>query len=273
VKLASVAVALGLLAPAAFAQTVSTPGAIPIARIAYVDDVVEVQSPGRDWQRVPEGAALRIGDRLRTGAVGTARIDFSWMSVALAGATQIQVPPFLVLATVLEQGRIEQTSESGDMIKLVTSEAVVRGKGRVAVRREGARTLVSALEGSFRVEAAGQGVSLAAGLGTIVSAGNVPQSPVRLPPAPSRLEPGDDPLYADKDEPIMLRFASSARVHHLQLLAVDSEQVLLARDVEASPVPLKIPWLGTFRWRVSARDAAGLEGSPSRGGLIAVVAK
>jgi hypothetical protein len=34
-----------------------------------------------------------------------------------------------------------------------------------------------------------------------------------------------------------------------------------------------VPWEGAFRWRVSARDARGLEGVPSEDGFIAVDAR
>lgn len=254
-------------------QPASPPGAIPIARIAYVDDVVEVQPAGKGWSRVLEGAELRIGDRLRTGRRGVARIDFPWMSLALSGGTQISVPASLVLATVLEEGRIEQASPRGEMIKLLTAEATIRGEGRVAVRRERGRTLVSALAGSFRVEGGGKTATLASGQGTLVAAGRAPRPPAPLPPAPVGLAPGDDPLYVGLGKPVTLQFVSVAKAHHLQVLGMDSSQILIEEDVATAPATLSIPWLGTFRWRVAARDPDGLEGLPSRDGLIAVVSK
>jgi hypothetical protein len=244
-----------------------------VARIAYVDDVVEVQPAGKGWSAVIEGAELRIGDKLRTGRRGVARIDFPWMSVALSGATQISVPASLVLAMVLEEGRVEQASPGGEMIKLVTAEATIRGEGRVAVRRERGRTLVSALAGGFRVEARGKTAALAAGEGTVVATGRAPRPPVALPPAPLGLDPGEDPLYVDLGKPVTLQFASEARAHHLQVLGIDGGQILIERDIATAPATLSIPWPGTFRWRVAARDAEGLEGLPSREGLIAVVAR
>jgi hypothetical protein len=54
-------------------------------------------------------------------------------------------------------------------------------------------------------------------------------------------------------------------------LALDREQVLLARDVSAPPVRLELPWRGTYRWRVSARDGLGIESRPSSEGLICSV--
>jgi hypothetical protein len=52
---------------------------------------------------------------------------------------------------------------------------------------------------------------------------------------------------------------------------MSSDVILLERDVGASPQTIAIPWLGTFRWRVSARDARDLEGIPSAEGLVCVV--
>lgn len=261
-------------APASSQGQPGVPAAIAIARISYVDDLVEVRRPGQaSWGRVDIGAELRIGDRLRTGPRGTVRIDFPWMAVALAGSSELSVPPSLVLATVLEEGRVEQSSPTREIVKLLTAEARVRGEGRATVRREQGRTLVSTLQGSFSVEAAGQIVTVGAGEGTLVVAGSPPAPARALPAAPRGLDPGDDPLYVLPGEPVTLRFESAAKAHHLQVLGVDSTEVLLERDIAGSPATVVIPWEGTFRWRVSARDADGLEGLPSREGLIAVVAR
>lgn len=257
----------------ASAQKASPPAPIAIAKIAYVDDLVERQARGEGWARVTEGMELRIGDRLRTGRRGSARIDFPWMSVALAGSSQLSVPASLVLSTVLEEGRVEQTAPRGEMIKLVTAEARIRGEGRVVVRRENGRTLVSALAGSFRIDGAGKPVSLASGQGTIVAAGRAPLPPVPLAPAPTALDPGDDPLYVLPSEPVTMRFMSTATAHHVEVVTIDSNEVLLQRELGTGPATVVIPWEGTFRWRVSARDKDGLEGLPSKEGLIAVVAK
>jgi hypothetical protein len=41
--------------------------------------------------------------------------------------------------------------------------------------------------------------------------------------------------------------------------------------VGAPPIRVEIPWLGTYRWRVSARDPRGIESPPSAEGLICSV--
>ncbi len=269
------AIRRSLLAAALTAGVASAakPAPIPIARVAYVDGLVELQSGKSAWTRVAEGGELRIGDRLRTGEAGSARVDFPWMSVALSGASTLAVPDSLVLATVLEEGRLEQSAPSGDLIKLIAGPARIRGEGKVVVRREGNATFVSALAGRFRVESAGSFVSVTGGEGTIVRGNATPQPPRPLAAAPSDLDPGDDPRYTLPTESLTLRFRSTARHHHVQILGIESTQALIERDVQGIEVTLAIPWPGTFRWRVAARDGDGLEGLYSREGLIAVVEK
>jgi hypothetical protein len=149
----------------------------------------------------------------------------------------------------------------------------VRGGGRVVVRREGASTRVAVLSGQFRVEAAGGAVDLARGQGTIVTAGKAPLEAVDLPPAPSDVVPGSDPVYVLKGQPATLTWTSRGSSHHVQLLGIGRDEILVDRDVGPAPVPLEIPWLGTFRWRVSSRDPRGLEGLPSKEGVLCVVEK
>jgi hypothetical protein len=59
----------------------------------------------------------------------------------------------------------------------------------------------------------------------------------------------------------------------VELLDLERDEVLLARETGAPPLGIEIPWPGTFRWRVSARDARGLESRPSTTGLVCSVAR
>jgi hypothetical protein len=97
----------------------------------------------------------------------------------------------------------------------------------------------------------------------------IPDHRHRIPPAEG-LWPALDPVFVAPGEPLELRWKGSAPGYQLELLPVGSDVVLLQRDVAASPVKIQVPWEGAFRWRVSARDARGLEGLPSADGLIAV---
>jgi hypothetical protein len=80
-------------------------------------------------------------------------------------------------------------------------------------------------------------------------------------------------VYEQTGQPVQLRWNSNAPLHRLELLGLDSDEVLLARELPAKSLSLVIPWLGTFRWRVYTLDREGLESRPSAEGLVCVVDK
>jgi hypothetical protein len=230
---------------------------------------------GDDWRPLTEGAELRTGDRLRTGPDATAHLAFPAGRVTLGPASSARIVPAVSPFVSLEAGRIEQTRGAGDLVKLATAEAVVRGRGHVVVRRRDGSTTVSVLDGRVRVEAGPRVTSLSGGQGLRLRAGRTgpPEAAAPLPPPPRLLVPGADPRYLGRDEPLPLSWDSPGAAFHVQVLAVGSDEVLLAREVAAPPLVLRLPWLGTFRWRVSARDPLGQEGPPSADGHVCVVVK
>lgn len=246
---------------------------IGIGTLAWLDRGIErAELPGKtSWQRLREGAALRTGDSFRTEPDATARLDFPWMSVTLGGATLLTIPASSVLSTVLEQGRAEFAGPGREMVKIKVGDGEVRGGGRLVLRRSAGRTSATALEGSFKVRAAGRSVVLGAGQATVVSDGRPPEPPTPLPRTPSDLEPGRDPLYVRSGQAAELVWSAASPGHHVEVLALDDDRVLLARDVAAPPLRIELPWLGTYRWRVTARDARGVESRPSETGLICSV--
>lgn len=245
----------------------STPPAV--ARIGFADRRVELSS-GQGWREAKEGAALRLGDGLRTAPDALARLELPWMAMTVSATSVVRFPNDYLLSTVLEQGRVQVRSDKRDMLKLVTAEGEVRGHGSAVVRREGRVTLVSVLEGRFLVEGAGQAVVVLPGAGVIVRDGKPPRPPVALAEPPEGLSPGSDPLYIARGEAVSLTWTSKAGAHQLEVLPVGSDVVLIQQDVGAPPWRLTIPWPGAFRWRVAARDERGLEGMPSADGLICV---
>jgi hypothetical protein len=249
---------------------------IAVASLAYASGPVEREAPGTGAASILKpGEFMRTGDRVRTGVDGVARLAFPWMSITASPSTTIHIPSEVILSVVFDQGRAEVAAEGGDILKVRAAEAEVRGAGRVVVRRDAQRQMlvVTAREGTFRVEGGGKAVVLLAGEGTIVRQGSPPEAASRLPPAPSDLHPGKDPTYVVKGEPAKLSWRQAGATHHLEILPLESNDVLLERDVGVGPEQMTIPWLGTYRWRVAARDAIGLESLPSAEGLICVVEK
>jgi hypothetical protein len=249
---------------------------IAVATLSYVDQAVErefMPTPA-GWKPLKEGDAVRTGDRIRTSAEALARLQFPWMSVTAGPATTLHIPASVVLSTVLDEGRAEFEAGTREIVKVRTAEAEIRGCGRIVVRRVRERTLVMAMamDGTFRIDARGHVAVLRTGEGVIVRDGQPPGPPLKLPEAPRVLEPGKDPVYVRKGERIALRFEPSGPAY-VQILPFERPEVLIAREAGASPVAVDIPWEGTYRWRVSARDAQGLESLPSDDGVVCVVSR
>lgn len=247
---------------------------IAIGDLVWTDgDVMRAEPPDKtSWRKVATGDKLRTGDTLRTGEAAVARIELPWMKLTLAPASMISIPASTVLSTVLDQGRAEFSGPGRDIVKIEVGQGEVRGGGRVVLRRSVGRTSVTALEGSFKVRSAGRTVEIRKGQGTHVVDGRPPEPARALPPAPDGLWPGADVGYVRSGQPLELRWAAKGASHHVELLALQGDdQVLLARDVAAPPLRLSIPWLGTYRWRVTTRDARDVESPPSADGLICSV--
>src|SRR4030095_5320121 len=192
------------------------------------------------------------------------------MAFTVSPAAALTFPDQDILSTVLEQGRLALSAEAREILKVVTPEAEIRGRGRVVVRRDGQRTLVTAITGRFTVEGDGQVVVLSAGKGTIVTEKGKPLAPVDTPEPPKNLKPGSDPVYVTPGTTLDGTAATTRAANQIELLPVGSDVVLLQKEVGAPPWKLELPWPGAFRWRVSSRDEKGLEGRPSAAGGICV---
>ncbi len=246
---------------------------IAIGDLAWVDRGIErAELPEKSsWRPLGPGDKLRTGDTFRTSEDATARLSFPWMEVTLGSSTMLTIPASTVLSTVLEQGRAEFAGPGRDIVKIRVGDGEVRGGGRLVLRRSVGRTSAAVLEGAFRVRSASRTVEIKAGEGTVVEDGRPPEAPTPLPPAPGGLRPGRDPVYVRSGQALDLRWTAAGPSHHVEILALDADEVLLEREAGAPPLRLEIPWLGTYRWRVSARDARGLESRPSTAGLICSV--
>jgi hypothetical protein len=237
-------------------------------------DVERAELPLKSsWRRLVTGDKLRTGDTFRTSEDTTARLAFPWMAVTLGPSTMLTIPSSTVLSTVLEQGWAEFAGPGRDIVKIRVGDGEVRGGGRLVLRRSVGRTSATALEGAFRVRAAGRTVEIRGGEGTVVIDGRPPDAPQPLPAPPRGLQPGKDPVYVRVGQSVDLRWTAGGPSYRVELLALKADEVLFARDVTAPPFRMEIPWLGTYRWRVSTRDARGLESPPSSDGLICSVEK
>jgi len=272
--LVAVATLLGAAATAPAAPSRKKSPGIVVAKLAWGEQPVERSPEGRSaWKAVREGDPMHTGDHLRTSPTGVARLDFPWMVVTLGPGSELSVPPDAVLSTVLDRGRAEFSGEGRDIVKIEVGEGEIRGGGRLVLWREGTRTAATVLAGAFRVSARGRTVEIRGGEGTSLVDGQPPRDAAPLPGAPDGLVPGVDPVYVASGRTTELTWTPGKGDggHHVEVLALQSDEVLLARNVSAPPARLEIPWLGTFRWRVSARAESGVESAPSSAGYVCVV--
>jgi hypothetical protein len=196
------------------------------------------------------------------------------MEIVVGGDAVVGLTPSAVLSATLDKGRLQERSTAGDILKVVTAEGEVRGRGDVVVTRsaEAGETRVSSLRGWFRVRSPRGMVSLDAGQGTIVRRGEEAEI-LDLPAAPTGITPGTDPPYIPLGRTARLSWRGTAPRYHVEVLDLAGREVVLSREVEGTSVDVPARELGTFQWRVSSVDARGLEGLASPHGLFCVVEK
>jgi hypothetical protein len=269
---------LAALAGSAEAQTGKTkgapsptPAALEVARMGFVEGGVETQHPGEAWTKATEDQPLLIGDRVRTLKGGTARLEFPWTAVAVGDGSEVSIPNARLLTLQLDRGRLDIDPEQ-TLLRVVTDEALVSGSGRTLVRREGTSTFVASYNGGADVEAKGSIVRLGINKGTLVTAGKPPGEATPLGPAPRVVSPRADPRYVKPGEPVRLTWTGQETAFHLEVLSIDSDVPVVSLDIENREYDLRLPWLGTFRWRVAGRFGP-VESQASGEGLICVVEK
>jgi hypothetical protein len=241
---------------------------IPVARAYSAGPGLESLRAKR-WTPLADGTLVKTGDRVRTGA-GAAALKFPWTTLIVSPASILGIPPSIVLTAHLDEGRVEQRAVGEDIIKMRTPEGVVRGSGHLVVRRQGGKTFISALEGTFDVATGPGTVRLDGGYGTIVLPGARPSSPRALPTMTLAMYPGPDPVYFRRDRPVQLRWESTAAEHYIQVREFESDQLVYAADVAGLAHSLTLP-LGLFRWRVAMAAPDAPDGKPSADGFICVV--
>jgi hypothetical protein len=241
--------------------------------VHVMDGAVQHGGPAA-WKAIASNFKVSPGDALRTDGDGLALLAFPWMSILIGSDTEVSLLPSVVLSASLARGRLEEHAVAGDILKVLTPEAEVRGRGHVVVTRPaaGGETAVSSVSGWFRVRGGRGNVSLDPGQGALVAAGAEPRV-VDLPAAPAGLSPGSDPVYVTRGRTARLSWTGTAARYHLEVLDLKDDDVVLARDVPGTSLEVPARWLGTFRWRVSSIDDHGLEGLPSAAGLFCVVEK
>jgi len=157
----------------------------PVASVRILDGTVE-RGQGTSWKSADREFRIAPGEGLRTSRDGAALLTFPWMHIVVADDTVVGLTPSTVLSATLERGRLQELATAGDILKVVTAEAEVRGRGDVVVIRteSPALTRVSALRGWFRVKSPRGTLSLDGGQGAVIAPDSAPER-VELPAPPT----------------------------------------------------------------------------------------
>jgi hypothetical protein len=228
---------------------------------------------------VAEGTRISEGDEISTAANGfvSLRIE-DGSTVSLPSRSRVSVRRLRrVLLTggverafALAEGRTRavvtpaRNADDGFQVSTPVAVSAVRGtEFRARYEPDGARAATEVIEGTVSVatNADMAPVAVAAGFGTVSTAGGTP-APVPLLPAPTLRQPAkvqDEPELGFEIEP--LENAAAYRVQVAQdagFLDVAGDETAPRPNVALPPVPD-----GTWFVRISALDAQGLEGLPA----------
>ena len=105
-----------------------------------------------------------------------------------------------------------------------------------------------------------------------MTAGKAPGEATTLGPAPLVVSPKSDPRFVKPGEIVHLIWTGKDTAYHLEVLSIDSDVPVISLDVDTSEYDLRLPWLGTFRWRVAGRFGP-VESEASGEGLVCVIEK
>ncbi len=224
------------------------------------------------WRRLGAGDKLRTGDTFRTAGDATARLEFPWMEVTLGPGSDAHHPR--------EHRAVDRARAGPGRVR----RAGPRHREDPRRRRRGARrraTRPAPVGGAHERRRARGSLPRARPRPHRRDQGRAGHRGDGRPPARGARRPFPRRREAstrDRTPPTCApasRWSCAgrrpARRTTWRSSRSQEDAVLLAREAGAPPLRLEIPWLGTYRWRVAARDARGVESRPSAEGLICSV--
>lgn len=243
------------------------------ATVVSVTGQAAVTPPGEPARAVRAGESLFAGAQLTTATNSSVTLRFADGSLLV-----LQPDATLVLDSVsvyagggmadtrlrLQQGRVEVGANPqrapGNRLKIITPSAVAAVRGtRFRVGADSAVTQQETLQGEVAFDAAGRGVTVTAGRGSVAETGHPPSAPVALLPAPQLAH------LPARVEALPLSFewpAQPGAVGWLAQVAPDTrfEDIWLERSTATAGVRFADLPDGDYVLRVRAADAQGLQG-------------
>ncbi|MEM1245481.1 MAG: LysM domain-containing protein [Acidobacteriota bacterium] len=243
------------------------------------------RQPPEAWEASHEGDVLQQDQALRTRSKSTAAVRFDddtllnlkeetlvvfrEMGQSLRGVRTETIAVDYGTADLFARPARKGSSEIKVIVGDATTEVDTGPTGRNSSRLRRSRENTSSVmtyEGTSRVEANGQTVDVAAGMGTSVADGEVPSPPEPLLPAP--LVPGSRRARSLSYSNPLLRWNAvpSAVSYTVEICSTAACERLVdqARGLKQTEYrPDSLP-VGSLFWRARAVSATGLDGYASR---------
>ncbi len=244
----------------------------PVGVVAVSGDV-RVTPPGEPARPLRAGDTLFAGAQLASSADGSASLRFAdGSTLVLQAGARLSLDTVSVYAgggmadtrLRLQQGRIETQANPrrvpGSRLQIITPSAVAAVRGtRFRLGADASATREETLHGEVTLDAAGHGVAVGAGQGSLAEAGKPPMLPVALLPPP------DLSALPARVERLPLVFElprQAGAAAWVGQLAPDARFEQVLRETEAAAPRLVFADLpdGDYVLRARAVDARGLQG-------------
>ncbi len=268
------------------------------ARQASIDKVAgEVDKHVKEfttWQDAAEGDRLFPGEGVRTLEASSTELLFDeGSSLSLSENSRVFLKDLETSLEGINKGTIQLQKGQVDLallakqpekndIRLVVGETVSRPRAGLAGRAdtrarmgESGGTELMVYEGNSKVEAAGEAVAVAKGMGTTVPQGEPPNPPEKLLPRPSPVAPAAGSSFSYANPVFRWRPVTGASSYTLEVCSDPVCSALVKKEVgiaEESWSPHALPD-GQLFWRITAVAPSGLDGYPTRPLPLDVVAQ
>jgi hypothetical protein len=258
-----------------------------------VSDVKTLRAKELDWKPTAVRDLMRPDDKLQTFAGASATIglkndqqlfvreltlivfgDYDKDDARARTSGVLEIKSGKVQTRSLAAARRDDMSYRTPNSEIAVARRGEEGAGYDLLIDAGGDDKLSVLSGTAAVKAQGASVSVPEEFGTRVKAGQAPEPPRPLPPAP-RLAGGPSGFFrADLFEGLPFSWsASTGAASYRLVVARDPGFVSVVHDETlggTSGLVRSLPAGAALSWRVSALDADGLEGRPSAPGTLAL---
>ncbi|MGI5862438.1 MAG: hypothetical protein ACOX6T_10335 [Myxococcales bacterium] len=265
--------ALSAGAPARAQRTAAEEQAL--GTCSLVSGHAQIRRGADDWDWSVAGEEVYSGDRLRTGKLGSLRVDLdSGGGLALEESSEVELKSVPLpgksapmTAAVLEQGTATAFLDPGTAGLFFQAGSGPRARldprgdkpVRIRLARDGDKLEVAVTEGEGALFASGEETALRAGQVVELAGGRA--GPIdELPPAPTLTAPAFDERFFCPGLVVRLAWkpvASASRYHVQVARAPGFQSLLLSAETEVARAPFVARGPGRYYWRVAARKGAG----------------